>query len=109
MGPAVRIRFPPAVSPVRTDFQRIDISFLTSRHPAAQSPTKGTDLELSVLLYVRLPLLGGWLLNDIPRSGFDPIAALVQSITGSRPNGGDSAEAIGRAFEDLWSEVRQKP
>jgi hypothetical protein len=55
------------------------------------------------------PLLGGWLLNGIPRSGFDPIAALVQSITGSRPNGGDSAEAIGRAFEDLWSEVRQKP
>jgi hypothetical protein len=55
------------------------------------------------------PLLGGWLLNDIPRSGFDPIATLVRSITGSRPNGGDSAEAIERAFEDLWSEVRQKP
>jgi hypothetical protein len=47
---------------------------MTSRHPAAQPPTKGTDLELSVLLYVRLPLLGGWLFNDIPRSGFDPIA-----------------------------------
>ena len=55
------------------------------------------------------PLLGGWLLNDIPRSGFDPIAALVRSITGSRPNGGDSAEAIERALEDLWNEVRQKP
>jgi hypothetical protein len=55
------------------------------------------------------PLLGGWLLDDIPRSAFDPIAALIRSVTGSRPNGGDSAEAIERGFEDLWSDVRQKP
>ena len=55
------------------------------------------------------PLLGGWLLDDIPRSAFDPIAALIRSVTGTRPNGGDSAEAIERGFEDLWSDVRQKP
>jgi hypothetical protein len=55
------------------------------------------------------PLLGGWLLDDIPRSAFDPIAALFRSVTGHRPNGGDSAEAIERGFEDLWSDVRQKP
>ena len=55
------------------------------------------------------PLLGGWLLNDIPRSTFDPFAALVRWTTGRRPNGGDSAEAIERAFEDLWSQVRRKP
>ena len=55
------------------------------------------------------PLLGGWLLDDIPRSAFDPIAALFRSVTGHRPNGGDSAEAIEHGFEDLWSDVRQKP
>jgi hypothetical protein len=54
-------------------------------------------------------LLGGWPFNDIPRSAFDPFAALVRWVTGRRPNGGDSAEAIERAFEDLWCEVRQKP
>jgi hypothetical protein len=54
------------------------------------------------------PLLGGWLLDDIPRSAFDPIAAFIRSITGQRPNGGDSAEAIERGFEDLWGEVRRK-
>jgi hypothetical protein len=53
------------------------------------------------------PLLGGWLLNDIPRSAFDPIAAAIRSITGWRPNGGDSAEAIERAFEDLWSQLHK--
>jgi hypothetical protein len=54
------------------------------------------------------PLLGGWLLDDIPRSAFEPIAALIQSAAGHRPNGGDSAEAIEHGFEDLWSDVRQK-
>jgi len=54
------------------------------------------------------PLLGGWLVDDIPRSAFEPIAAVIQSATGHRPNGGDSAEAIEHGFEDLWSEVRQK-
>jgi hypothetical protein len=54
------------------------------------------------------PLLGGWLLDDIPRSAFEPIAALVQSATGHRPNGGDSAEAIEHGFEDLWGAARQK-
>jgi hypothetical protein len=54
------------------------------------------------------PLLGGWLVGDIPRSAFDPIAALIRLVTGRRPNGGDSAEAIEHGFEDLWDEVRQK-
>ena len=49
------------------------------------------------------PLLGGWLLNDIPRSAFEPIAAVIRSAIGHRPNGGDSAEAIEHAFEHLWN------
>ena len=53
------------------------------------------------------PLLGGWLVDDIPRSAFDLIAALIRSLTGHRPNGGDSAEAIEHGFENLWSDVRQ--
>jgi hypothetical protein len=52
------------------------------------------------------PLLGGWLINDIPRSAFDPFAALVRGVTGHRPNGGDSAEAIEHGFEHLWNAVR---
>jgi hypothetical protein len=54
------------------------------------------------------PLLGGWLLDDIPRSAFQPIAAVIQSAIGHRPNGGDSAEAIEHGFEDLWSRALQK-
>jgi len=52
------------------------------------------------------PLLGGWLIDDIPRSAFDPVAALVRRAWGRRPNGGDSAEAIEHGFEDLWASVR---
>jgi hypothetical protein len=52
------------------------------------------------------PLLGGWLLDDIPRSAFAPIAAMIQWAVNHRPNGGDSAEAIEQGFEDLWSDVR---
>ena len=55
------------------------------------------------------PLLGGWLLNDIPRSGFDPIAAAIRWVTGRRPNGGDSAEAIEHGFEDLWRTRARNP
>ena len=29
------------------------------------------------------PLLGGWLLNDIPRAAFDPIAAVIRWVTGA--------------------------
>jgi hypothetical protein len=54
------------------------------------------------------PLLGGWLLDDIPRSAFEPIAALFQWATAHRPNGGDSAEAIENGFEDLWTAARKK-
>jgi hypothetical protein len=54
------------------------------------------------------PLLGGWLLDDIPRSAFEPIAAVIQSVIGHRPNGGDSAEAIEHGFEDLWSRALKK-
>jgi hypothetical protein len=46
------------------------------------------------------------LFDDIPRSAFAPIAAVIQSAIGHRPNGGDSAEAIEHGFEDLWSDVR---
>ncbi len=52
------------------------------------------------------PLLGGWLLNDIPRAAFDPIAAVIRWVTGHQPRGGDSAEAIEHGFEDLWRAAR---
>lgn len=54
------------------------------------------------------PLLGGWLLDDIPRSAFEPAAAVIQSVTSHRPNGGDSAEAIEHGFEDLWGTALRK-
>ena len=52
------------------------------------------------------PLLAGWLIDDIPRAAFDPIAALVRRVSGRRPNGGDSAEAIEHGFEGLWAAIR---
>lgn len=52
------------------------------------------------------PLLAGWLANDVPRATFEPLAALIRKLNGRFPNGGDSAEAIERAFEHLWDEVR---
>ncbi|MFL5286125.1 MAG: hypothetical protein ACJ8AW_35390 [Rhodopila sp.] len=54
------------------------------------------------------PLLGGWLVTDIPRAFAQPAAWAVRSLTGHRPNGGDSAEAIEHAFENLWQKVRAK-
>src|SRR5262249_10878473 len=54
------------------------------------------------------PLLGGWLLDDIPRSAFELIAAAIQWATAHRPNGGDSAATIENGFEDLWTAARRK-
>ena len=51
------------------------------------------------------PLLGGWLLNDIPRAAFEPIAAPIRRIAGRLPRGGDSAQAIEDAFAGLWRKV----
>jgi hypothetical protein len=48
------------------------------------------------------PLLGGWLVDDIPRAAFEPLAAAVRWGTGVQPNGGDSAEAIEQGFAELW-------
>ena len=48
------------------------------------------------------PLLGGWLLNDIPRAAFEPI----RWASGSDLRGGDSATAIEQGFTDLWDDVR---
>lgn len=52
------------------------------------------------------PLLGGWLLDDIPRAAFEPLAAALRWATNRQPNGGDSAEAIEHGFTDLWEDVR---
>jgi hypothetical protein len=52
------------------------------------------------------PLLGGWLLTDIPRAAFEPIAAPIRRIAGRLPRGGDSAQAIEDAFARLWEEVK---
>src|SRR5262249_17794893 len=52
------------------------------------------------------PLLGGWLLQDIPRAFFEPISALIRTLTGSKVHGGgDSADAIEEAFAQLWARV----
>jgi hypothetical protein len=48
------------------------------------------------------PLLAGSLLNDTPRSLFSPLEALIRSALGNQPRGGDRAEALERAFENLW-------
>jgi hypothetical protein len=48
------------------------------------------------------PLLGGWLVNDIPRAAFEPI----RWASGSDRRGGDSATAIEQGFTDLWDDVR---
>jgi hypothetical protein len=52
------------------------------------------------------PLLGGWLLDDIPRAAFEPLAAALRWAANRQPNGGDSAEAIEQGFTDLWEDVR---
>jgi hypothetical protein len=51
------------------------------------------------------PLLGGWLLEDIPRAFFEPAAALIRQVFGPAARGGDSAQAIEQAFADLWRAV----
>jgi hypothetical protein len=51
------------------------------------------------------PLLAGWLVADIPRSFFDPLAELSRWITNTRANGGDSAEALEHGFEQLWHQA----
>lgn len=52
------------------------------------------------------PLLGGWLLNDIPRSFVAPGVAILRWLSSTRPNGGDSAEAIEHGFERLWGKAK---
>jgi hypothetical protein len=71
------------------------------------APLRPTDEPAPLAGDALGPLLGGWLFNDIPRSGFDPIAAAIRWVTGRRPNGGDSAEAIENGFEDLWRKARR--
>jgi hypothetical protein len=48
------------------------------------------------------PLLAGSLLGDTPRSLFSPLEALIRAALGNQPRGGDRAEALERAFENLW-------
>jgi hypothetical protein len=48
------------------------------------------------------PLLAGSLLSDTPRSLFSPVEALIRAAIGHQPRGGDRAEALERAFENLW-------
>ncbi|HLY55368.1 MAG TPA: hypothetical protein VKS60_07425 [Stellaceae bacterium] len=55
------------------------------------------------------PLLGGWLLDDIPRTAFEPFADRFRLLAKRRPNGGDSAEAIESGFADLWAASSASP
>jgi hypothetical protein len=48
------------------------------------------------------PVLGGWLFGDFPRALLEPVAALMRWPFHVQPRGGDSAEALERAFEQLW-------
>ena len=66
---------------------------LSDLYPGRDSPALARDLT-QLAGDALGPLLAGWLINDIPRSAFDPIAAVIRSVSGRRPNGGDSAEAI---------------
>jgi hypothetical protein len=54
------------------------------------------------------PLLGGWLIDDIPRASVEPFADRIRSATGHPPDGGDSAEALEHAFSRLWEDARPK-
>jgi|FEC22Drversion2_1045045.scaffolds.fasta_scaffold01007_9 hypothetical protein len=57
------------------------------------------------------PLLAGRLLGDLPRTLVAPFAALARLRPRSddlQPRGGDSAEAIERAFESLWRSAAEK-
>jgi hypothetical protein len=52
------------------------------------------------------PLLAGALFVDIPRALFGPFAYVFRKVTGMQPRGGDRAEAIERAFEQLWLQAQ---
>jgi hypothetical protein len=52
------------------------------------------------------PLLGGWLIDDIPRASVELFAGPIRSASGHHPDGGDSAEALEHAFSRLWEDVR---
>jgi hypothetical protein len=49
-------------------------------------------------------LLAGALAVDIPRNILSPFAAAARMVVGGQPRGGDRAEAIERAFEELWGD-----
>jgi hypothetical protein len=55
------------------------------------------------------PLLAGWLVDDIPSAGFEPLAYAVRAVTGGHSRGVDSAAALETAFDDLWSRVDDDP
>jgi hypothetical protein len=63
------------------------------------------DAYLSLRKDALGPLLAGRLLGDLPRTLLTPFAALSRWMPwsdGLQPRGGDSAEAMERAFERLW-------
>src|SRR5215472_2206154 len=76
----------------------------------AVSPKKPTDGSAFLPLRGDAlgPLLAGRLLGDLPRALITPVAAAARHMTGSSPRGGDSAEAIERAFEALWRPMAEQ-
>jgi hypothetical protein len=87
------------------------MTLLSRERPPCQAADLGplrpvTDKPVPLAGDALGPLLGGWLLNDIPRAAFDPIAAVIRWLSGQQPRGGDSAEAIEHGFEDLWQAAR---
>lgn len=55
------------------------------------------------------PLLGGWLLDDLPRDALAPIYAIGAKLFGVTLHGGDSAAAIEHGFEHLWQQRSYGP
>jgi hypothetical protein len=81
----------------------------------ALSPLDGNDETVPVPLAgdALAPLLAGWLVNDFPRAFFAPFVEELRRLASSnghpaQQRGGDSAEAIERAFARLWDKVPNK-
>jgi hypothetical protein len=79
-----------------------------------QGPTDGRKAQAAALDKVPLghdalgPLIAAAVAVDLPRALLAPFAALVRTVSGREPRGGDRAEAIELAFEAIWKTAAPK-
>ena len=84
------------------------LSQLSSAELCTEGTTGARQMQAANLASPRLardalgPLMAGALFVDFPRAMFAPFAAIIRTLAGTQPRGGDRAEAIERAFERLW-------